>query len=59
VYNEGGSSPHLIVADHAGNSIPHLLGHLGVSESEIEHHIGWDMVSPRFAVYWQTRLMQP
>jgi predicted N-formylglutamate amidohydrolase len=43
VYNEGGSSPLLIVADHAGNSIPRLLGRLGVSESEIEHHIGWDI----------------
>jgi predicted N-formylglutamate amidohydrolase len=43
VYNEGGSSPLLIVADHAGNSIPRRLGRLGVSESEIERHIGWDI----------------
>jgi predicted N-formylglutamate amidohydrolase len=43
VYNEGGSSPLLIVADHAGNSIPRWLGRLGVSESEIERHIGWDI----------------
>jgi hypothetical protein len=43
VYNEGGSSPLLIVADHAGNSIPRRLGRLGVSESEIGRHIGWDI----------------
>jgi predicted N-formylglutamate amidohydrolase len=43
VYNEGGVSPLLIVADHAGNSIPRSLGPLGVSESEIERHIGWDI----------------
>ena len=43
VYNEGGSSPLLIVADHAGKSIPRWLGRLGVSESEIECHIGWDI----------------
>lgn len=43
VYNEGGSSPLLIVADHAGNSIPRGLGRLGLPESEIERHIGWDI----------------
>jgi predicted N-formylglutamate amidohydrolase len=43
VYNERGSSPLLIVSDHAGNSIPRCLGRLGVSESEIERHVGWDI----------------
>jgi predicted N-formylglutamate amidohydrolase len=43
VYNVSGSSPLLIVADHAGNSIPHWLGRLGVSESDMERHIGWDI----------------
>jgi predicted N-formylglutamate amidohydrolase len=43
VHNEGGSSPLLIVADHAGNSIPRWLCRLGVSEAEIERHIGWDI----------------
>ena len=43
VYNERGSSPFLIVSDHAGNSIPRCLGRLGVPESEIERHVGWDI----------------
>jgi predicted N-formylglutamate amidohydrolase len=43
VYNEGSSSPLLIVADHAGNSIPHCLARLGLEDSEIERHIGWDI----------------
>jgi predicted N-formylglutamate amidohydrolase len=43
VYNEGGSSPLLIVADHAGKSIPHRLAHLGLPEFEFERHIGWDI----------------
>ena len=43
VYNERGSSPLLIVSDHAGNSIPRCLGRLGVPESEIERHVGWDI----------------
>ena len=43
VYNERGSSPFLIVSDHAGNSIPRCLGGLGVPESEIERHVAWDI----------------
>ena len=43
VHNENGSSPFLIVADHAGNSMPCGLGRLGVPESEWERHIAWDI----------------
>jgi predicted N-formylglutamate amidohydrolase len=43
VHNAGGSSPFLLVADHAGKLIPRALGTLGVSESERERHIGWDI----------------
>ena len=43
VHNENGLSPFLIVADHAGNSIPRALGRLGVSEIECERHIAWDI----------------
>ena len=43
VHNENGSSPFLIVADHAGNSMPCGLGRLGVPESECERHIAWDI----------------
>jgi predicted N-formylglutamate amidohydrolase len=43
VYNERSSSPFLIVADHAGNYIPRRLGRLGLPETEIERHIGWDI----------------
>jgi predicted N-formylglutamate amidohydrolase len=43
VHNENGSSPFLIVVDHAGNTIPRRLGRLGVSETECERHIAWDI----------------
>jgi predicted N-formylglutamate amidohydrolase len=43
VHNENGPSPFLIVADHAGNSMPRALGRLGVSESECQRHIAWDI----------------
>jgi predicted N-formylglutamate amidohydrolase len=43
VYNPGGSSPFLLVADHAGNLIPRSLGRLGVPEAELTRHIAWDI----------------
>ena len=43
VHNENGSSPFLIVADHAGNAMPRALGRLGVSETECKRHIAWDI----------------
>ncbi|MBI1203866.1 MAG: N-formylglutamate amidohydrolase [Rhodopseudomonas sp.] len=43
VYHEGGASPLLLIADHAGKLIPRALGDLGVSEAERARHIGWDI----------------
>ena len=42
-YNVEGSSPFLIVADHAGNAMPRALSRLGVPETECERHIAWDI----------------
>ena len=43
VYNPGGRSPFLLVADHAGSLIPRALGRLGVPETELVRHIAWDI----------------
>jgi predicted N-formylglutamate amidohydrolase len=43
VHNENGRSPFLIVADHAGNSMPRALRQLGVPEAEGERHMAWDI----------------
>jgi predicted N-formylglutamate amidohydrolase len=43
VHNEDGRSPFLIVADHAGNFVPHALDRLGIPEAEFERHIAWDI----------------
>lgn len=43
VYNADGRSPFLIVVDHAGNAIPRSLDGLGISETECERHIAWDI----------------
>jgi predicted N-formylglutamate amidohydrolase len=43
VDNEAGTSPFLIVADHAGKHFPRRLEKLGVSDAECERHIAWDI----------------
>ena len=43
VDNEAGTSPLLIVADHAGKHFPRRLERLGVSDAECERHIAWDI----------------
>ena len=41
--NEGGMSPFIIVADHAGNYLPRRLRSLGLGPAELERHIAWDI----------------
>lgn len=36
-------SAYVVVCDHAGRRIPRALGSLGLSESELERHIAWDI----------------
>lgn len=41
-----GGSDFFLVADHAGRAIPRRLGRLGLPESELARHIGWDIGIP-------------
>jgi len=43
VVRPDGASPIFITADHAGRVIPRKLNQLGVSDSEMERHIAWDI----------------
>jgi predicted N-formylglutamate amidohydrolase len=43
IYNAGGTSPLLLVADHAGSATPRALGRLGVAASDWERHIAFDI----------------
>jgi predicted N-formylglutamate amidohydrolase len=43
VTNEGGRSPFVIVADHAGKYLPRRLQMLGLQAAECERHIAWDI----------------
>jgi predicted N-formylglutamate amidohydrolase len=43
VTNQDGSSPFVMVADHAGKYLPRRLQTLGLQEAECERHIAWDI----------------
>jgi predicted N-formylglutamate amidohydrolase len=43
VENENGASPVVVICDHASRRIPRALGTLGLTESELERHIAWDI----------------
>ncbi len=43
VENPRGSSPFLLIGDHAGNSIPRRLGTLGLEAADRTRHIAWDI----------------
>src|SRR5262245_9120657 len=43
LHNAGGTSPFFLTGDHYGRLVPRALGDLGVSSSEWERHIAWDI----------------
>ncbi|HYM85260.1 MAG TPA: N-formylglutamate amidohydrolase [Pseudoxanthomonas sp.] len=43
VHNAHGASPFVLIADHAGQHIPARLDDLGLSQAELDRHIGWDI----------------
>jgi predicted N-formylglutamate amidohydrolase len=43
VARECGTSPYVLICDHAGRALPRALGTLGVDESERMRHIAWDI----------------
>jgi predicted N-formylglutamate amidohydrolase len=57
----GGASPFLLACDHAARRIPRRLDRLGLPESELSRHIGWDIgiweVSRRVAAALDTFLI--
>ena len=38
-----GASPFVLLADHAGQGIPRALAGLGIDQTELDRHIGWDI----------------
>lgn len=43
VINPAGGSAFLLIGDHAGRAIPEALGDLGLSKTDLDRHIAWDI----------------
>ncbi|EEX14501.1 N-formylglutamate amidohydrolase [Citreicella sp. SE45] len=43
IVNPEGRTPLLLVCEHAGQAVPEALGRLGVSQAQLDEHIGWDI----------------
>jgi len=56
VENEGAASPFVLICDHAGRETPKALGRLGVSDSDFERHIAWDIGAGALASSLSVRL---
>lgn len=41
--NAGGHAPFLLICDHASRRVPRALGNLGLDETMLLRHIGWDI----------------
>ena len=41
--NENGTSPIVLVCEHASNLLPKSLGTLGLSDEDLQRHIAWDI----------------
>lgn len=49
VRNETGTSPYVLVCEHAANYLPPAFGTLGLSSSDLSRHIGWDIGAAQVA----------
>jgi predicted N-formylglutamate amidohydrolase len=59
VTNEGGSSPFVLVCDHASNFIPAQYGEMGLSAAERASHIAWDPGALEVSLALSARLDAP
>ena len=41
--NEAGTSPYVVVCEHASNRLPKQLGNLGLTTDDLQRHIAWDI----------------
>src|SRR3546814_648119 len=42
VLNPDGTAPVVLICDHASRAVPAGMDNLGLSEAELQRHIGWD-----------------
>ncbi|MFK3668243.1 N-formylglutamate amidohydrolase [Ochrobactrum teleogrylli] len=59
VINPDGTSPYLLLCEHASNRIPRALGELGLPEAERQRHIAWDIGVSALSQYLSRTLDAP
>lgn len=59
VVNPDGSSPYVLLCEHASPRIPRALGDLGLPEAERLRHIGWDIGAQALALGLSAALDAP
>jgi predicted N-formylglutamate amidohydrolase len=42
-FNSDGTSPYVLICEHASNRLPRSLGNLGLSAEDMNRHIAWDI----------------
>lgn len=43
IHNAGGQSDFLLICEHAGRLVPRAYGDMGLSETDLQRHIAWDI----------------
>jgi predicted N-formylglutamate amidohydrolase len=43
IVNENGTSPIVLICEHASNVLPQSLGTLGLDDADLQRHIAWDI----------------
>jgi predicted N-formylglutamate amidohydrolase len=59
IFNARAQSPYLLICEHAGKRIPASLGDLGLTSSDLERHIAWDIGARDIALRLSERLSAP
>jgi predicted N-formylglutamate amidohydrolase len=57
--NGGGRSPYVLISEHASNRLPKALGTLGLSQSDLQRHIAWDIGAEKVARLLSRRIDAP
>ncbi|WP_322989582.1 N-formylglutamate amidohydrolase [Hoeflea sp.] len=50
IFNQSATSDYFLICEHAGNRIPQSLGTMGLSETDRQRHIAWDIGARAVAI---------
>ena len=59
ISNEQGTSPYVLICEHASNHLPKALANLGLKPEDLERHIAWDIGAAQTAMFLSKLLDAP